>query len=79
MSASLGRPTAVPCARTVRHRPGTCFIASVVGVAATCTALYSSFTLFSPHPSKMHTSTGASGLAMLGCGSRALTGAILLL
>ena len=69
MSASLGRPTAVPCARTVRQRPGTSLSASVVGVSATWTALYSSFTLFSPQPSRMQTSTGASGLESVACGA----------
>jgi hypothetical protein len=59
MSSQVGSPTAGPWAFTVRHRDGpTARRASTWGVAAACVALNSSFTSFSPHPSKMHTSTG---------------------
>lgn len=61
MSSHVGRPTAGPCARTVRHRPEAVpsdRSASTLGVAAENTALYSSSTAFSPYPSRMHTSTG---------------------
>lgn len=71
MSSSVGSPTAVPCARTVRHLSGAvAFSASAVGVCATWTALNSSLFLFSPQPSRIRSRTGPSALERFGCACR---------
>lgn len=54
ISASEGRPTAVPCARSVRQRRGASpFRPSRVGVLAQCTALYWSWYLQTAEVSAM--------------------------
>mmetsp|Transcript_36585 Transcript_36585/g.92489 ORF Transcript_36585/g.92489 Transcript_36585/m.92489 type:complete len:216 (+) Transcript_36585:1210-1857(+) len=76
MSSSVGRPTAVPCACTVLQRSGAVSLsASVTGVSADAMALYSSCTLFSPQPSRMHTITGASGFDRVGWGASSIAAA----
>jgi len=71
MSSSLGRPTAVPCAFSKRHRRGAPSLsASMHGVSAWRIALNSSSCGPSPQPSSTTTSSGLSGRGMLGCAFR---------
>ena len=75
MSSHVGSPTAGPCALTVRQRCAPCARSeSTVGVAAAWHAFHSSFVSFSPHPSRMHTSTGRPR-GMTACGFSSHSGA----
>ena len=68
ISASLGSPTAVPCALTSIQCSGAVFLReSMHGVSALDTAL-KSFALSSPHPSITITRTGLSVSGIVGWG-----------